>query len=156
MDYYTIIDNDVTIQNAHWDNILMKAHTDWDDTAILGAYTYMSGYAFTKNRRHYLDPWPFWNLAGCFFSFSKKVFNRLGYFSEVSRRSEDADYCRRAWLGGFRWFYITDIKAGISGYKDREERIRLGGFQRFGQKKRLAYSNYVMRTHDLYYPPRAK
>ncbi|MFH0828917.1 MAG: glycosyltransferase [Candidatus Kerfeldbacteria bacterium] len=156
MDYYTILDNDVTIQSSNWVDTLMKAHRDWQDKAILGAYTYMSGFALAKNGRHYLDPWPYWNLAGCFFSFSKQVFGKLGYLSAVSRRSEDADYCRRAWLGGFRWFYITDIKAQISAYKDPKERIRLSGFQRFEQKKRLAYSNYVMHTHDLRYPPRGK
>ncbi|MDA2922949.1 glycosyltransferase [Patescibacteria group bacterium AH-259-L07] len=156
MDYYTIIDNDITILNKNWVTILMNAHKDWNDQAILGAYTYMNGYTFTRNGRHYLDPWPYWNLAGCFFSFSKKVFKKLGYFSEVSRRSEDADYCRRAFLAGFRWFYITDIKAHISGYKDLKERNRLAGFQRMEQKKRLAYSNYVMLTHDVYYPPRGR
>lgn len=156
MDYYTIIDNDVTIRSRDWVSMLLKAHKDWNDRAILGAYTYMTGYAFTKNGRHYLDPWPFWNLAGCFFSFSQKIFRTLGYFSDVSRRSEDADYCRRARLAGFRWFYVKDIKATISAYKDPKEQRRLTGFQRFEEQKRKRYATYVMTTHDVYYPPKGK
>lgn len=153
MDYYTIIDNDVTVKTKNWLDILRQAHRDWNNQAILGAYTYMTGYPFVKNGRHYLDPWPFWNLAGCFFSFSKKVFNKVGYFFDKSCRSEDADYCRRAYLAGFRWFYLKDIKATISGYKAAGERKRLDKRFRMEQKIRRRWSDYVMKTHKIYYKP---
>ena len=156
MDYYTVIDNDVVIKSKNWVRVLLNGHRDWNNGVILGAYTYMTGFAFTKNSRHYLDPWPYWNLAGCFFSFSRKIFRTLGYFSDVSRRSEDADYCRRAYLAGFRWFYMTDIKASISGYKDSKERKRLARFHIWEQRKHRRYSDYVMLTHDFYYPSSRK
>lgn len=49
MDYYTIIDNDVYLKTKDWAKILIKAHQDWHNRAILGAYTYMTGFPLTKN-----------------------------------------------------------------------------------------------------------
>lgn len=154
MDYYTIIDNDVYLKSKNWVITLIKAHQDWHDKAILGAYTYLGGFPFTKNGRHYLDPWPYWTLAGCFFSFSQKIFRTLGYFYDDGYRSEDADYCRRAYLGGFKWFYLTDIKAGISGYKHSTERQRMVKKDIYEKKKRGKWYDYVMKTHKIYYSPK--
>lgn len=149
--YFTVIDNDVWLQTINWPENLTRAHRDWNDRAILGAYTYMTGFPIKKNNRHYLDPWPFWNLAGCFFSFSQPIFKKLGYFFDKSRRSEDADYCRRAYLAGFRWFYTTDIKAKISAYKSLDEQIRLRDYETRERRIRIRWGNHVMKTHKLYY-----
>lgn len=153
MDYYTILDNDIVIKSRNWVKTLIRAHRDWKNRAILGAKTYMSGYPFNKNGRHYLDPWPYWTLAGCFFSFSKVVFKKLGYFFDQVRRSEDADYCRRAYLAGFKFFYLVDIKAGISGHKSPVERERLRRLDAFSSGRKRAWSDQVMRTHRFYYRP---
>jgi GT2 family glycosyltransferase len=156
MDYYTVIDSDVFVQDRNWVATLFRAHRDWSNSAILGAYTYMTGFAITKNGRRYLDPWPFWNLAGCFFSFSRKVYKKLGYFSEVSSRSEDANYCRRAYLGGFRWFYVPGIKATITGSKGAAEKKRQRRIHIRDAKKRRGYDDYIMLTHDVHFPPKYK
>jgi len=154
MDYYTIIDNDVIIQNKNWTTKLFQAHRDWNDQSILGAKTYMDGFPIIKNGRQYLDPWPFWNLAGCFFSFSKKIFKKLGYFFDKSHRSEDADYCRRAYLAGFHWYYTSAIRATVSHYKHHRERMLLRRRELMQMDIRRKWSDYVMRTHRVYYPPR--
>lgn len=152
--YYTVLDNDVFLHTRGWVEILERCHVDWHDQAILGAYTYMTGFKFRKNGRTYLDPWPYWTLAGCFFSFSGLVFRRIGYFFDQSARSEDADYCRRAYLAGFRWYYTTAIKATISGYKGRAERQRQLRQRLRGQRVRRRWGDHVMTTHRPFYAPR--
>ncbi|MCH7492744.1 glycosyltransferase, partial [Patescibacteria group bacterium] len=154
MDYYTIIDNDTTIKSKNWTTKLFQAHRDWNNQSILGAKTYMDGFPIIKNGRQYLDPWPFWNLAGCFFSFPKKIFKKLGYFFDKSHRSEDADYCRRAYLAGFHWYYVPAIKATVSHYKHHRERMLLRRRELIQMGIRRKWSDYVMRTHQVYYPPR--
>lgn len=149
--YFTVIDNDVWIQTTNWPELLITAHRDWNNRAILGAYTYMTGFPIKKNGRNYLDPWPFWTLAGCFFSFPQSIFKKLGYFFDRSRRSEDADYCRRAFVAGFCWFYITDIKARITGYKPLDEQIRLRDYEQRERRIRMRWGNQVMKTHRPYY-----
>jgi GT2 family glycosyltransferase len=151
MDYYTIIDNDVYLKSKNWAKILIKAHQDWNNRAILGAHTYMDGFPFIKNFLYYFDPWPYWTLAGCFFSFSQKIFKTVGYFYDKTLRGEDSDYCRRAYLAGFRWFYINDIKAGISDYKHPKEKLRLKRNDILTKKRKRAWSDYVMRTHKIHY-----
>ncbi len=156
MDYYTIIDNDVAVRSKDWVATLMQAHRDWNGRAILGAKTYMDGFPVLQRGKRYLDPWPFWNLAGCFFSFSKKVFKKLGYFFDRSHRSEDADYCRRAYLAGFRWYYVPAIRATISHRQDHRARMLLRRRELLQQGIRRRWSDYVMRTHRIYYPPRQR
>jgi len=157
MDYYTILDSDIEIITKNWIGILLKAHKDWQNKVILGGYSYMTGYSFKKKGITYLDPWPFWNLAGCFFSFSQKVFKEVGYFHDQSYRHEDADYCRRAYLAGFKWFYIKDIKAKITGKKTEQEKARIRKKQyHFGDKAHRRWADQVMTSHNIYYKPKFK
>ncbi|MFH1088307.1 MAG: glycosyltransferase [Patescibacteria group bacterium] len=152
-DYFTVIDNDVELKTLDWVSILLKAHKDWDNNTILGGYTYMDGYKRKYKGQTYLDPWPFWNLAGCFFSITKNIFNTLGYFFDKSYRSEDSDYCRRAYLAGFHWFYIPEIKANITGYKNLSETNRLTKLDLRERKIRRTWTDQVMRTHKVFYRP---
>ncbi|MFH0853187.1 MAG: glycosyltransferase [bacterium] len=154
-DYFTVIDNDVQLKTRDWISILLKAHKDWDNNAILGGYTYMDGYKIMHKGKTYFDPWPFWNLAGCFFSIPKNIFETLGYFFDKSYRSEDADYCRRAYLAGFHWFYIPKIKATITGYKKAVETNRLTKLDLREKKIRRAWADQAMRTHQVFYGPKS-
>ncbi|MDZ7798118.1 MAG: glycosyltransferase [Patescibacteria group bacterium] len=154
MDYYTILDQDVFIKTKNWDKILFKAHQVFKDKAILGVFTQEKGYSFQKGGFNFMDPYPFWTLAGRFFSFSKKIFSKLGYLYDKSYRHEDREYCFRAYLAGFRWYYLRDIKASTvihSLTKRRKFELKRGEKEeKIIQKKR---NQYLMLTHDIYYSP---
>lgn len=155
IDYYTIIDNDVIIKTKNWPKILFACHRDFQNRAILGAFTAEKGYAFSKNGHHYYDPYPFLNLAGRFFSIPKKIFKKLGYFYDKGYRHEDAEYCRRAAIAGFRWYYIRDIKAKTLNKDLTHDRKRILK-KDYKERKDLwiKRNEYLMRTHDFYYIPK--
>jgi len=154
IDYYTILDQDVFIKTKNWDKILFKAHQVFNNKAILGAFTHEKGYSFQKGGFNFMDPYPFWTLAGRFFSFSKKIFNKLGYLYDKSYRHEDREYCFRAYMAGFKWYYLTDIKASTvihSLTKRRKFELERGKKEEKSiQKKR---NQYLMLTHNIYYSP---
>lgn len=154
IDYYTIIDNDVIIKTKNWPKILFSCHRDFNNNAILGAFTAEKGYAFIKNKHHYYDPYPFLNLAGRFFSIPKKIFKKLGYFYDKGYRHEDAEYCRRAAIAGFHWYYIRDIKAKTFNKDLTLARKRILK-KDYKERKDLwvKRNEYLMRTHDLYHIP---
>jgi len=155
MDYYTIIDNDVVVKTKNWPKILFDCHKDFNNKAILGAFTAEKGYAFIENNHHYYDPYPFLNLAGRFFSIPKKIFRKLGYFYDKGFRHEDAEYCRRAAIAGFRWYYIRDIKAETLDKETGHDRKRILK-KDYKERKGLwvKRNKYLMRTHNIYYLPK--
>lgn len=155
MDYYTILDQDVFIKTKNWDMILLKAHQVFHDKAILGAFTHEPGFPFKKGGYHFLDPYPFWTLAGRFFSFSHQIFKKLGYFYDRSYRHEDREYCFRAYLAGFKWYYLTDIKAKTILHKLTERRrFELGRGVRENKAIQRQRNQYLMLTHHVYYSPK--
>jgi len=155
MDYYTILDQDVFIKTKNWDKIILKAHKVFHDKAILGAFTHEKGYPFKKGGLHFLDPYPFWTLAGRFLSFSKKIFKKLGYFYDKSYRHEDREYCFRAYLAGFRWYYITNIKARTVLHElTKRRRLELSRGVEENKTIQRKHNHYLMLTHDIYYSPK--
>lgn len=153
-DYYTILDQDVIIYTKNWSKLLFEAHRDFHNKAILGVFTHERGFPFIKNGRHYLDPYPFWTLAGRFFSFHKTIFKKLGYLFDKSYRHEDREYCFRAYIAGFHWYYNTDIKARTFIHPltpARRRQLAKGRKEeKIIQRKR---NDYLMLTHKIYYQP---
>lgn len=155
MDYYTILDQDVFIKTKNWDNILFKAHKVLKDEAILGAFTHEKGFPFKKGGIEFLDPYPFWTLAGRFFSFSKKIFKKLGYFYDLSYRHEDREYCFRAYMAGFKWYYLTNIKASTVIHPlTKRRRFELNRGRKEEKVIQQKRNEYLMLTHDVYYSPK--
>jgi len=154
MEYYTILDQDVFIRTKNWDRLLFKAHQVFNNRAILGAYTLEKGFPFRKGSFHFLDPYPFWTLAGRFFSFSSEIFNKLGYLYDKSFRHEDREYCWRAYLAGYKWYYLTDIKAKTIDHPlTKRRRFELNRGVQENKAIQRRRNNYLMLTHDIYYNP---
>jgi GT2 family glycosyltransferase len=152
-DFYTIIDSDVGILSDQWNRTLLNAHKIFKNKAIIGGMTHQKGFEFNEGGLIFGDIFPFWTLAGGFFSVPKFVFGKLGYFYDRIRRHEDADYCRRAATQNIRWYYTPNIKTKelphISFANKKEyEKLKINEEKIY--KKR---SEYIMTTHDVYYKP---
>ncbi len=154
--YFTIIDNDVVIQSKNWVETLLKCHKIFNNTYILGAHIQEDGFPFKKSGYHFLEPYPYMNLAGNFFSIPNKIFQTAGYLFDGGYRHEDAEYCRRASLAGFRWAYIKEIKAETyklpDTHPDRATLLKVDATERLTiYKKRMLH---MMTTREIYYQPK--
>lgn len=152
-DFFTIIDSDIKITTKNWNDLLLKAHTIFNNKSILGGATNQNGFEFKKSDMVFGDMFPFWTLVGNFFSVPKFVFNKLGYFYDKIRRHEDADYCRRAATQNIRWYYTPNIKTKELkhlSYSNKKEYQNLKTKEENIYKKR---AEHIMKTHNIYYNP---
>lgn len=152
-DFFTIIDSDIKILSDQWNKTLLKAHGIFKNKAIVGGMTHQKGFEFNDGGLTFGDTFPFWTLAGGFFSIPKFVFGKLGYFYDRIRRHEDADYCRRAATQNIRWYYTSNIKteelSHVSFSKKKE-------YKKLKTKEEEIYkerSEHIMMTHEAYYNP---
>lgn len=152
-DFYTILDSDVKILTPHWNTILLRAHAVWNNTVLLGGQLDQKGYVFKKGGMTFLDVFPFWTLAGGFFSIPKKAFNQLGYFYDRLRRHEDADYCRRASTKNIHWYITTHINSRLLPHISAGESLE---YEPLREREFLLYkkrAKNIMIHHDAYYNP---
>lgn len=152
-DFITIIDSDIQILTKNWNAILLKAHKIWDNKVILGGKIHQKGFEFTKGGMTFGDVFPFWTLAGGFFSIPKFVFKKIGYFYDKIRRHEDADYCRRAATQNIRWYYTPNIKTKILQNKSASNNQKYSKIKKQEENIYKKRSEYIMMTHDVYYNP---
>ncbi len=153
MDFVTIIDSDIQILTKNWNNILLKAHGIWNNKAILGGKIHQKGFEFQKKDIIFGDIFPFWTLAGGFFSIPIYVFEKLGYFYDKIKRHEDADYCRRAATQNIHWYYTLNIKTKMLLNKSVSSSQK---YQKIKKQEENSYkkrSEYIMTTHQVYYNP---
>ncbi|MDD4901523.1 MAG: glycosyltransferase [Patescibacteria group bacterium] len=152
-DFITIIDRDVKVLTKNWNDVLLKAHKIWDNKAILGGKINQKGFEFKKGRMIFGDVFPFWTLAGGFFSIPKFVFKKLGYFYDRIRRHEDADYCRRAATQNIRWYYTPNIKTRMLKNKSVSNSQKYSKIKKQEKNIYKKRATYIMTTHDVYYNP---